>query len=157
MLSQALAPLGARTSFANHNISWIHNSNYISLSTPRLKNNKAPPFILPQPRRTFENVIYIPEMCRFSEDCQSPQTNLLITIWQIRQWPFTDSLFDLIAAWITVISSSLYWNGQLCCHRSDVLVRKRQIVLFTALCLQQTWLLWKTYRCKLYLLILPLY
>lgn len=130
MVSQALAPLGTRMSFANHNISWIHNSNYISLRMVKLKYNKAPPFTFLQPRRTFENAIFISEMCRFTGDCQSSQINLLATVWQIRRWPFTDS--DLIVAGIRFIISSLHWNWQLYSYKSNTLVRQRRIVLFRA-------------------------
>lgn len=131
VLSQPLAPLGICPSFGNHNISWIHNSNYISLNTQNLRYNRALPFIFLQPQRTFENVIYSAEMCRFTGDCQSPQITLLITIWQIRGWPFTDSLSDLIIVRISFISSSLYWHWQLY-SKSNALVRQRHIVLFRA-------------------------
>lgn len=130
VLNQALALLGACLSFANHSISWIHNSNYISLNTQNPKYKKAPPFIFLQAQRRFENVIYSAEMCRFSRDCQSPQINLLITIWQIRRWPFTDSLSDLIIARISFISSSLYWRWQCCSYESNAFVRQWHIVLF---------------------------
>ncbi len=130
LLSQTLAPLGACTSFANLNIFWIHNSNYISLNTRKRKYNKAPPFIFLQPRRIFENVIYSAQICRFTMDCQSPQINLLIPIWQTRQWPFTDSLSDLIVVGVSFISSTLYWNSQLYSYESNWSVSQRHIVLF---------------------------
>lgn len=129
VLSQAFALLCACPSFVNHSISWIHNTNYISLNTQNLKYNKARPFIFLQPQRTFENVIYSAEMCRFSRDCQSPQINLLITVWQIRRWPFTDSVSDLIIVRISFISSGLYWHWQFCSYEFNALVRQRHIVL----------------------------
>lgn len=99
-------------SIANHNISWLHNSNNISLSAVRLKYNEVPPFtFFFQPQRAFKSVIYTSETCRYPRDCQSSQINLLITIWLIRCWPFTDS--DLIVAWIRFITSGLHWNWQI--------------------------------------------
>lgn len=132
ILSQGLAPLGVLTSFANHNISWTHNSNYILLNILKLKYNKAPSFKFLWPRTTFENVIFSAEMCRFTRDCQTTQINLLITIWQFRQWPFTDSLSDLIVVWISFISSGLYQKWQLYSYESNGLIRQIHIVVFRA-------------------------
>lgn len=105
MLSQAVAPLGTWTSFANHNVSWMHNSNYILLRTARRKYNEALPFTFSNNTEHLKKSIFISEMCRFSEDCQSPQINRLVTTWQIRRWPFTVS--DLIVSWIRFIRPSL--------------------------------------------------
>lgn len=45
MLSQAVAPFGTPTSFANHSVSWMHISNYISPRMAQLKYNEALPFV----------------------------------------------------------------------------------------------------------------
>lgn len=128
MLSQAVAPLGTWTSFANHNVSWMHNSNYILLRMAQRKYNEGLPFTFSNNREHLrkKKSIFISEMCRFSKDCQSPQINWLVTAWQIRRWPFTDS--DLIVAWIAFIISDLHWTWQLFSYKFNTLVRQWQIV-----------------------------
>lgn len=133
MLSQAVAPFGTPTSFANHSVSWMHISNYISPRMARLKYNEALPFAFFSFFQTAERIggkwiQFLFQKC--AEDRQSPQINRLVTAWQIGCWPFTDS--DLIVSWIRVIISGLHWNWQLFSDKFNTLVRQRQIVLFRA-------------------------
>lgn len=128
MLSQAVAPFGT-PSFANHSVSWMHISNYISPRMARLKYNEAFPFhfFVPPNSRTHwwkKNSIFISELCG---QCQSPQINWLVTAWQIGRWPFTDSV--LIVSWIRVIISGPHWSWQLFSDKLNTLVRHWQIVL----------------------------
>lgn len=126
-------PLGACSSFANHNIFWIHDIvitlhwTHQSWSAIRLLH------------WYFSNLgehlkmSFIQHKCAdLLGNCQSPQINLLRTIWQTKWWPITDSLYDLIVAGISLISLGLYWNWKLNSYKSNALVIQKHIFLFGA-------------------------